>query len=366
VSLASGLFFVPYILFSPLAGKLSQIMYKKRIIVYSRIVEFPIYLIGALGFYFENLYIVLTCIFLLGTVSTLFSPAKYGLIRDIGGNEGISFGTGTLEMLTFFGNIVGPVVASIIADHYNYILLSMILIGVAILSLITTVMIKVTESEPNINVKETINPIIFLINSFKWAKSYVGMNLIVLGLGIFWMIDGMLQMNLIVHCPNFLKLSNTQMSMIMSVALIGIGIGSYTAGVLSGGKVELLLTLIGGFGMTIFLFLTFVIQPNNAALFSFFIFFIAMFSGFYMVPLSSYIQLKIEGRKQGKMIAYSNFITFILLFIGSVLFGVISDNFGTNAVFLFLLIIIISMTLILLFFVKDFKNRLQILFSKKQ
>jgi len=366
VSLASGLFFVPYILFSPLAGKLSQIMYKKRIIVYSRIVEFPIYLIGALGFYFENLYIVLTCIFLLGTVSTLFSPAKYGLIRDIGGNEGISFGTGTLEMLTFFGNIVGPVVASIIADHYNYILLSMILIGVAILSLITTVMIKVTESEPNINVKETINPIIFLINSFKWAKSYVGMNLIVLGLGIFWMIDGMLQMNLIVHCPNFLKLSNTQMSMIMSVALIGIGIGSYTAGVLSGGKVELLLTLIGGFGMTIFLFLTFVIQPNNAALFSFFIFFIAMFSGFYMVPLSSYIQSKIEGRKQGKMIAYSNFITFILLFIGSVLFGVISDNFGTNAVFLFLLIIIISMTLILLFFVKDFKNRLQILFSKKQ
>ena len=366
VSLASGLFFVPYILFSPLAGKLSQIMYKKRIIVYSRIVEFPIYLIGALGFYFENLYIVLTCIFLLGTVSTLFSPAKYGLIRDIGGNEGISFGTGTLEMLTFFGNIVGPVVASIIADHYNYILLSIILIGVAILSLITTVMIKVTESEPNINVKETINPIIFLINSFKWAKSYVGMNLIVLGLGIFWMIDGMLQMNLIVHCPNFLKLSNTQMSMIMSVALIGIGIGSYTAGVLSGGKVELLLTLIGGFGMTIFLFLTFVIQPNNAALFSFFIFFIAMFSGFYMVPLSSYIQSKIEGRKQGKMIAYSNFITFILLFIGSVLFGVISDNFGTNAVFLFLLIIIISMTLILLFFVKDFKNRLQILFSKKQ
>jgi len=152
----------------------------------------------------------------------------------------------------------------------------------------------------------------------------------------------------------------------MSVALIGIGIGSYTAGVLSGGKVELLLTLIGGFGMTIFLFLTFIIQPNNAVLFSFFIFFIAMFSGFYMVPLSSYIQLKIEGRKQGQMIAYSNFVTFILLFIASVLFGVISDNLGTNAVFLFLLIIIISMTLILLFFVKDFKNRLQILFSKKQ
>lgn len=358
VSLASGLFFVPYIFFSPLAGKLSQIMYKKKLIVISRLIEFPLYLTGVWGFYIQNLYVVLICIFFLGIVSTLFSPAKYGLIRDIGGNEGISFGTGTLEMLTFFGNIVGPVVASIIADHYNYTLLSIILIGVSILSLITTLLIKVRESEPLKSNSETINPVYFFIRSFKWAKSYAGINLIVLGLGVFWMIDGMLQMNLIVHCPTFLKLTNTQMSIIMSIALIGIGLGSYSAGVLSRGKVELLLTPIGGIGMTIFLLLTFLIQPVNVILFSIFIFFIAMFSGLYMVPLSSYIQTKIEGRIQSKMIAYSNFITFIMLFVASGLFGVISSQFGTNTVFLFLLIVIFSMTIILVTFVKEIKNRL--------
>jgi len=362
VSLASGLFFAPYIFFSPLAGKLSQIMYKKKLIIISRLFEFPLYITGCWGFYIQNLYIVLICIFFLGIVSTLFSPAKYGLIRDIGGNEGISFGTGTLEMLTFFGSIVGPVVASIIADHYNYTLLSLILIGVSILSLLTTLMIKVKESEPLTNVTETINPIYFLIRSFKWAKSYTGMNLIVFGLGIFWMIDGMLQMNLIVHCPNFLKLTNTQMSIIMSVALIGIGLGSYTAGVLSGGKVELILTPIGGIGMTIFLLLTFLIQPANVFVFSLFIFFIALFSGLYMVPLSSYIQTKVEGRKQSNMIAYSNFITFIMLFLASGIFGIISDKFGTNTVFLFLLIIIIVITFVLVKFVPEILERVKKIF----
>lgn len=357
VSLASGLFFVSYIFFSPLAGRLAKTMFKKKIIIYSRIAEFPLYILGAWGFYLENIYIVLIVIFLLGLVSTLFSPAKYGLIRDIGGNEGISFGTGTLEMLTFFGNIVGPLIASLIADHYNFHLLAGILIGVSVLSYFTIYILKVQESEPLKNNTETINPVKFLILSFRWAKSFKGMNLIVLGLGSFWMIDAMLQMNLFVHCPNFLKFTNTEMSVVMAVALIGIGLGSYLAGVISKGKVELLLTPFGGAGMALCLLVTTLLQPDNIYVFSSLIFFIAMFSGIFMVPLSAYIQSKVEGRKQSDMIAYSNFVTFLLMFIASGLFGVISDKLGTNYVFLFLLIDVVAITSVLIFFVPEVKER---------
>ncbi len=358
VSIASGLFFVSYIFFSPLAGKLAKTMYKKKIIIYSRIFEFPVYLLGCVGFFIQNLYIVFVCMFLLGLISTLYSPAKYGLIRDIGGNEGISFGTGTLEMLTFFGNIVGPLVASVIADHYNFWLLSGILMGVSVFSYITIILLKVEESEPMKNVTETINPIKFLIQSFRWAGTFRGMNLIVLGLGSFWMIDSMLQMNLFVHCPDVLKLSNTEMSVVMTIALVGIGLGSYTAGVISRGKVELILTPFGGLGMAISLFLMFLLKPSNVYVFSALTFFVAMFSGIFMVPLSAYIQTKIEGRKQSDMIAYSNFTTFLLMFTASGLFGVIADQLGTNAVFLFLLLIVIVITSVLVRFVPEMKNRI--------
>jgi MFS family permease len=106
VSLASGLFFVSYIFFSPLAGRLSMTLYKKKIIIWIRIIQFPIYILACTGFWLHNLYIVFICIFLIGFTSTLYGPAKYSLIRDIGGVKGISFGTGTLEMLTFLGNIL--------------------------------------------------------------------------------------------------------------------------------------------------------------------------------------------------------------------------------------------------------------------
>ena len=365
VSLASALFFVSYIFFSPLAGRMAKTMLKKKIIVYIRISQFPIYFLGCFGFFMENLYLVLFCLFLIGLTSTLYSPAKYGLIRDIGGNKGISFGTGTLEMLTFFGNIIGPLVASVVADNYNFWLLAGILVFVSIIGYVTAISIKAEESEPMKNVRETINPFKFLVQSFKWASTLKGMNLIVIGLGFFWMIDGMLQMNLVVHCPESLKLTNTEMSIVMAIALVGIGLGSYAAGIISRGKVELFLTPIGGAGMGLSLLAMYILRPTDIYYFSTLTFFAAMFSGIYMVPLSAYIQAKIEGRKQSDMIAYSNFVTFLLLFLASGLFGLIAKNLGTQFVFLFLLILIVTITIVLVVFVPDIKNRLKEKITKK-
>jgi len=252
----------------------------------------------------------------------------------------------------------------VISDNYNFLMLSVILIGVAIISLITTRIIKANEAKPESQNNESLNPLLFLINSFKWAKAYKGINLIVLALGVFWMVDGMLQMNLVVHCPNILKISNTQMSIVMSVALVGIGIGSYLAGVMSKGKIQLLFTIIGGACMSLFLLILFLINTKNVYLFTSFIFVIAFCSGIYMVPLSSYIQYKVEGRIQSKMISYSNFITFILLFAGSVIFGFISSWLGTNFVFIFLMIVMFTTILVLVLFVNEIKEKL-FLFVKK-
>lgn len=367
VSVTSSLFFISYIFFSPLAGKLAKTKYKKNIIIYARVFQFPVYLLACVGFYVQNIFVVFACIFLIGFSMTLYGPAKHSLIRDIGGVKGISFGTGTLEMLTFLGNLIGPLVAALIADNYNFWLLSGILIGVAVLNYFVILSLKVKESDPLTDVTEPINPVSFFLNSYKWAKTFGKMNLIVLGLGFFWMIDAVLQMNLFVHCPEVLKMSNTGMSIIMTVALVGIGLGCYAAGVISSGKVKLLLTPIGGLGMAISLLLMVLIQPKDVYLFSVLIFLIAMFSGIFMVPLSAYIQTMVEGRKQSDMIAYSNFITFVLLFTGSGIFGIIAKLLGTNAVFLFLLLTVILITTLLVSFVPEMKDRFKglLLFIRK-
>jgi acyl-[acyl-carrier-protein]-phospholipid O-acyltransferase/long-chain-fatty-acid--[acyl-carrier-protein] ligase len=185
------------------------------------------------------------------------------------------------------------------------------------------------------------------------------MNLIVVGLGFFWMIDAVLQMNLFVHCPGVLKLSNTGMSIVMTIALAGIAMGSFGAGLISKGKVQLLLTPFGGVGMATSLLLLVILQPIDVYFFSTLIFFTAMFSGVFMVPLSAFIQTMVEGRKQSDMIAYSNFITFVLLFIASGIFGIIADLYGTNAVFLFLLFAMITITTLLIILVTEMRKRVK-------
>ncbi len=337
VSMTSALFFVSYIFFSPLAGRLAKVMLKRKVILYIRIVQFPVYLLACFGFWIHSLPVVLVCMFLIGFTSAIYGPSKYGLIRDIGGVKGISFGTGTLEMLTFFGNILGPFAASLIADHYSFTALVAVMCGSALLNFFVVLTLKAEEGEPLHGNRESINPVRFLINSYRWAKNYGKMNLIVLGLAMFWMMDAVLQMNLFVHCPETLGMSYTGMSIVMTIALVGIGLGSFLAGLLSRGKVMLILTPVGGFGMALSLAVLTLFNPQNVVFFTVLIFLTAAFSGVFMVPLSASIQARVEGRKQSDMLAYSNFVTFLLLFLASALFGLIADFLGTHTVFMFLL-----------------------------
>ncbi|MFZ4400987.1 MAG: MFS transporter [Bacteroidales bacterium] len=356
VSLASGLYVLSYIFFSPLAGRLSKTRYKKKIMLQARFVELFLIIIGSFGFYIESVYLVMACIFLLGLVSTLFSPSKYGLIRDIGGKEGISFGTGTLEMFTFFGALLGPLLATIISDHYNFYLMAGLFVVISLSSLFSIWRLKVSETEPMKKSDDTIIPFVFEFKAFKFASSIKGLNLIILGLSSFWMVGSFIQMNLLVHCPKTLGMTNTQTGYVLTVSAMGIGLGSFLAGIISKGKVELGLTPIGGFGMTIALLLLFFLHPGGI-LFGLLIFITAMFCGMYMVPLSASVQNSVEGRKQGDMIAYSNFMIFLLIFISAALFAVITKQFGTNAIFIFLVVFILTISILMIKYVPEMFNR---------
>jgi len=114
IALASAMMVLPYILFSPVAGRLSKKYKKATIIKITKVAEIPIMLLAAVGFHFKSLPIALTAMFLMGLQSCMYSPAKYGIIRDVGGKEGISFGTGAMEMLTFTAVLIGTYLAGLI------------------------------------------------------------------------------------------------------------------------------------------------------------------------------------------------------------------------------------------------------------
>ncbi len=334
ISVATSLLVVPYIFFSPLAGRLAKTKSKRKVLVIAKQAEIAIMLTALLGFMLSSLVIVMSAMLLLGIQSSLFSPSKYGLIRDIGGNEGISYGTGVTDMTTFTALLLATSSAGVISDmgDYRIYIIGILFITAAGMGWYTSVKISANEPPPDKS-PETINPVLFVKNSFLWAKSIKGLNYVILASAFFWLIGTMFQLNLIVYCPEIYNMTNTQTGIIMALVAVGVGLGCWVAGIISKGRVELGLITVGGIGLsTIITLIAFVHMPSW--LFISLLIAFTFFCGFYKVPIYSWIQRHVEGRKQGDILGYNNTIDFLFVLIGSGVFGLVAKVFNSSAVFI--------------------------------
>jgi len=353
IMLASALFVLPYIAFSPIAGKLARDHSKAKIIQRAKLFEIPIMMVASLGFITQSIVIAMSAIFLMGLQSCLFSPAKYGIIRDIGGKEGISFGTGSMEMLTFMGVLIGTYIAGVSSDisqhallsPYRTLILCCALIGFATLGWLSSLKIVTRETVPDDADETTLNPISFLINSYQWSKQIKGLNIVIMALATFWAIGSLLQMNITVHCRNVLNLSDTATSTIMALVAIGIGLGCYITGVISNKKVKMHLVPIGGLGMLLSISAIFIFNPQTT-LFTVLIVLTAFFAGMFKIPLNAFIQDRVHGRKLGLILAYNNLMLFTFILASAGIFGLVETKASSVAVFGVVALITLTITVI--------------------
>jgi MFS family permease len=287
-------------------------------------------LVAITGFYFNSLPIVMTAVLLMGLQSTMFSPAKYGLIRDIRGKEGISFGTGMMEMLTFVGVLLGTMLAGVLGDYllkdYNILVLSVILLSVAFLGWIMAKMIKADESPVMENTNDTLNPVLFIYKQWRISKLYPGVNNAIFGLSLFWLIGATIQLDITDHARYILHENNKMTGLIMSVAAIGIAAGAILTGWLSGKRVHLGYVVIGSLGLSLSMFAIVVINPPTN-LFMILVFIAAFFAGFFKIPLNSYVQDAVKGRKLGDILGYLNVMVFIFILLSAAVYALF--NFFT-------------------------------------
>jgi acyl-[acyl-carrier-protein]-phospholipid O-acyltransferase/long-chain-fatty-acid--[acyl-carrier-protein] ligase len=334
ISLVSAALIIPYLLLSPLGGRLAVIYSKKKVFLYSKLAEFPIVLLAALGFYLQNVWIALIAVLLMGIQSCLYSPSKYGLIRDVGGEEGLPFGSGVFEAMAFLGILGGTLVASLVADNYSFYFVAGLLLIFALLGYISVGNIKAKELSTENQAPASINPIKFLKESFLFAKKYPYINCGIFGVSIFWLLGGLLQMNLVIHCKETLHTNNTTAGLVMGAAAIGIALGCSFAGRFSNKTINTRMIFIGLAGMTIFLSAIIIFNPPVVVC-AVLIFLTAFAGGFFEVPCLALVQKTNIGRKSGDMLAYMNLVTFIFVLLGSVIFSVSTYFSNENSLVVF-------------------------------
>ena len=338
---AAGLI-IPFLFFSPLSGRIAVKYSKQAVFRWCKIAEFPIMLLACIALWKQWILVSLAAVFIMGFQSCLYSPSKYGLIKDIGGEKGIRFGSGMFETMAFLGILVGTIVATLMADFSSVLYVCIALFAFATFGFIFARSIKAEELPIQKEQISSINPILFLKQSYLFAKQHPGINLGVFGVSMFWLMGGLIQMNLIIHCKQALCISSSATGIIMALAAIGIASGCIIAGKVAHKGIATRMIFIGLTGMMITLLLIVLLNPG-VYLFGVLIFLLALMGGLFEVPCLSMIQHANIGRRVGDMLAYMNFATFIFVLFGSLIFYLVTLFTNENSIAVFATIFILCL-----------------------
>jgi acyl-[acyl-carrier-protein]-phospholipid O-acyltransferase/long-chain-fatty-acid--[acyl-carrier-protein] ligase len=157
----------------------------------------------------------------------------------------------------------------------------------------------------------------------------------VVGNTYLWFLAALLQFVIVVYGHDVLHVDEGQISYLQAAVGIGIGVGSLAAGYLSFGKIEYGLAPLGAMGMSLFGFL--VSRPGlelwqvraDLAMLGF-------FGGFYAVPLNALIQHRPAPEHRGGIIAMSNMLSFVGIFLAAGLYFVFSSFLHSTPAQIFL------------------------------
>jgi len=107
-----ALIVLPFILFAPLAGWLSDRFSKTMVIRGAILLQFVVLIWILLAVWQQNLMMAILGFFALSVESVLLSPAKRGIVKEIVGHSRLGFASGILEMTVVLAVCAGQILSS--------------------------------------------------------------------------------------------------------------------------------------------------------------------------------------------------------------------------------------------------------------
>lgn len=345
---AMALFALPFVMFSGFAGFLSDRTTKRRIVVLCKAAEIGIVALGAAALLTNQFHFVLAVVFLMGTHSAFFGPAKYGILPEIVREKNLSQANGIFLMTTFLAIILGVGAAGFVKkpiwDHgeWGY---SAAFLGVALAGVLTSLMVRKT-------------PVAHRGLPFQWSSLAISgetvavmrrdkpLLMALVMYSLFWLIAGVVHPSINAFGKLQLGLDDEMTSLMPAFLSLGIAVGCALAGFLSREKVNFRLVPWGAWGICLALVLVAVTGrlplPAQVAyiLVSVFLFIAGGAVGLFSVPLQVFLQGRPPADQKGRVIGAMNLVNWIGIFLAAGTYGVLTRlinllNAGQWALFAF-------------------------------
>ena len=320
VLLVGALFALPFILFSMTGGYLADRFSKRTVTIGTKLFEIGVMVFAIAGFALHSMPMSLAALFLASTQGALFGPSKYGLLPEILPEERLSWGNGVIELGTFLAAIVGTVVAGQLpkwfGGHQEYS--GVFFLACSVVGLGTSFGIsRVPAADPAKKFQPNFLGDLWT-NGRRIAQDRV-LWLAVAGNTYFFFLGALLQFDIVFYGRDVLRVASSRGSLLQAAIAIGIGLGSLTAGYLSGGKIEYGLIPLGAIGITVFGFLIALPGLTFTTVLAF-LAALGFFGGFFIVPISALLQHRPEEQHRGGVLASANLLSFIGILAASIFY----------------------------------------------
>ncbi|MFJ2993564.1 MFS transporter [Pandoraea sp. NPDC087047] len=335
--LISAIFIAPFLLFSATSGQIADKWDKARLIRLVKTLEIAIMVVGAAGFIWTSAPLLYVCTFLMGLHSTLFGPVKYAYLPQHLADHELVGGNGLVEMGTFVAILIGTIVGGEMAGAGAGALpwIGGVCIGLALLGrLVSTWVPQTPAAQPDLRINW--NPFTETWRNLRIARTDRAVFQSLLGISWLWFLGATFLASFFNFARDVLGANPDVVTLLLAMFSVGIGVGSLLCERLSGGKVEIGLVPFGSIGMTVFavdLYFAsrggaagatlqtlgqFVSQPAHWRILAD-LFLLAMFGGFYSVPLYALIQSRSAPSHRARIIAANNILNALFMVVSSLM-----------------------------------------------
>ena len=355
-AMVNALILLPFILlFSP-AGFLSDKYPKVQIVRVASAFAIGITTLILFAYIMGWFWVAFGLTFILASQSAIYSPAKYGLIKEMVAKEQLTSANALVQAITIVAILAGGIVYSIFFESFlsaeatttSTILQAIYPIGFAlILASVVEFLFALKLSERVKNQKsmkfqmQKYFNATYLKGNLKLLHKSPTVWLSIIGLSIFWGISQLVLAIFGAYVKTNLGIDDTvTINALLALSGVGMVVGSLLVSRFSKRFIEVGLIPFGAMGIGFSLLFLPTLESLYTLGFVFFLY--GVFAGVFIVPLNTIIQLLSPKNSLGKVLAGNNFMQNIFMF-GFLLLTTIFAFMGLQSASLFTFVGVVAL-----------------------
>jgi len=318
-SFAGILISLPFVLFAPLAGWVSDRFSKRDVMFGSAIVQVAVLVFLCFSLVLKSLPLAMIGFFTLAVQAAFFSPAKFGITKELLGSRSLGFAVGIQQMTAMLAMLAGQILAGWLFDYrYEALgrnpslawqaaltpLMILTVLSVPALALALIIPRVPAQGSQKLTARLAVSHFSNLTELWQDASLRRGS----FGVGFFWGFAAFINLwsvKLAKALTGGGEGFGTLSSEFMAAASLGMAAGFGTASFLQRKKIELGWVPVAGAAMSLFAFIIAFLTPGSG------LFLIALgllaFSGaIFLAPINAWMQDAYPAAKRGEFQAAVN------------------------------------------------------------